>query len=161
MWNCECFIGFPIKNSKVNSIDQVGFSGIEDIKKVINEKIEQDHDVDILIVKNRSIDAFDMTGIGFQIKRFDRHQSDKTTDGIIKFIQDLKYGKTDTGLVILLATGMGTEFSKVRSSIDFEKFPFSGLYFTGLYGDTMKFIEVWPNYGKEEIKVNWSKPPIE
>jgi hypothetical protein len=29
MWNCECFIGFPIKNSKVNSIDQVGFSGIE------------------------------------------------------------------------------------------------------------------------------------
>jgi hypothetical protein len=57
MWNCECFIGFPIKNSKVNSIDQVGFSGIEDIKKVINEKIEQDHDVDILIVKNRSIDV--------------------------------------------------------------------------------------------------------
>jgi len=71
---------------------------------------------------------------------------------LIQYIQGLSYAKTDTALVILLETGEPTKFTQIRSTLDFEKFPFSALYLVGLYGETLKFIEVWPNLGKEELE---------
>jgi len=106
--------------------------------------------VDVLIVKHTPENP-KRTGQGFQIKRFNTYQADLTTDELIKFIQDLKYSKTETALVVLLETGEPTKFTQIRSVLDFEKFPFSALYFVGVYGDILKFIEVWPNLGKEEL----------
>jgi len=153
IWNTTCAIGFPIRNSKVSSIPLIGSSNLEELKNILNTKTEQDHDVDALIVKHTPENSR-RTGQGFQIKRFHIRQPDLTTEGIIKFIKDLNYSKTDTALVVMLETGEATKFTQVRNSIDFEKFPFSALYFVTLHGSVLKFIEVLPNLGKEEL--DWS-----
>jgi hypothetical protein len=153
VWKDECIIGFPIKDSSASSIPLVGSSDITELKQILNLKTEQVHDVDALVVRHTP-NTSKRVGQGFQIKHFNTYQADVTTDGLIKFIQGLAYAKTETALVILLETGEPTEFTRVRSSIDFKMFPFSALYFVGVYGDTLKFVEVWPNLGKEEIK--WS-----
>jgi hypothetical protein len=150
IWNTTCAIGFPIRNSETSSIPLVGNSSLQELKNILNTKTEQAHDVDALIVKHTPENS-KRTGQGFQIKRFHTRQADLTTEGIIKFIQGLNYSKTDTALVVLLETGEATKFTQVRSSIDFKKFPFSALYFVTLHGDVLKFIEVWPNLGKEEL----------
>lgn len=150
IWKTTCAIGLPIMNSETKSIPLVGSSNFQELKDIVNTKTEQDHDVDALIVKHTPENS-KRTGQAFQIKRFHTRQPDLTTEGLIKFIQDLNYSKTDTALVVLLATGEPTKFTQIRNSIDFEKFPFSALYFVALHGDTLKFIEVWPNLGKEEL----------
>lgn len=150
IWKTACVIGFPLKDSQSISIPLVGISNLEELKHILNAKTEQDYDVDVLIVKHTPKN-FKRIGQGFQIKCFNTYQADLTTDGIIKFIQGLKYTKTETALVILLETGELTKFTQIRSSLDFKKFPFSSLYFIGVYGEILKFIEVWPNLGKEEL----------
>jgi len=149
-WKTGCTIGFPLKDSQSASIPLIGNSNLEGLKYILNTKTEQYHDVDVLIVKHTPENP-KRTGQGFQIKRFNTYQADLTTDELIKFIQDLKYSKTETALVVLLETGEPTKFTQIRSVLDFEKFPFSALYFVGVYGDILKFIEVWPNLGKEEL----------
>jgi hypothetical protein len=123
--------------------------------KIPSETIKQDHDIDVVIARHTP-NSSERDGVGFQIKRFNTYQTDTTTDGLIKFIkgQELKYIKTDTALVILLETGGTTKFTQVRDSIDPKHFPFSKLYFVGLYGDKLRFVEVWPDLGKEEV--GWS-----
>jgi hypothetical protein len=153
IWKTTCAIGFPIMNSETDSVPVVGNSDLQGLKNILNTKTEQNHDVDALIVKHTPENS-NRTGQGFQIKRFHTRQPDLTTEGLTKFIQGLNYSKTDTALVILLETGDATKFTQVRSSIDFGKFPFSALYFITLHGYTLKFIEVWPNLGKEELDWN-------
>lgn len=131
----------------------VANSDVLGLKQILNSKTEQDHDIDALIVKNTP-DNSKRVGQGFQIKRFNTFQPDLTTDGIVRFIQELRYAKTETALVILLETGEPTAFTRVRNALDFSKFPFSALYFVSVHGDTLKLIEVWPNLGKEELE--WS-----
>lgn len=150
VWKTTCVIGFPLKNSQAYSIPSTGSSNLEELKEILNTKSEQSHDVDILIVKHTPENP-KRIGQGFQIKRFNTYQTNLTTEGLIKFIQDLNYSKTETALVILLETGEPTKFTQVHNSIDFNKFPFSALYFVGVYGDILKFIEVWPKLGKEEL----------
>lgn len=150
IWKTTCTIGFPLKVSQADSIPLVGSSNLEELKHILNTKIEQAHDVDVLIVKHTPENP-KRTGQGFQIKRFNTYQANLTTEGLIKFIQDLNYMKTETALVVLLETGEPTKFTQVRNSLDSERFPFSALYFVGVYGNILKFIEVWPNLGKEEL----------
>lgn len=150
IWNAACAIGFPLKVSEADSIPAIGTSNLDELKHILNVKTEQAHDVDILIVKHTPENP-KRIGQGFQIKRFNTYQTNLTTEGLIKFIQDLNYSKTETALVILLETGEPTKFTQVHNSIDFNRFPFSALYFVGVYGDILKFIEVWPKLGKEEL----------
>lgn len=152
-WKTTCAIGFPLKNSQTDSILSIGSSNLFELKHILNTKTEQAHDVDTLIVKHTPENS-GREGQGFQIKRFNTYQVDLTTGGLTKFIQNLNYTKTETALVVLLETGEPTKFTQVRNSIDFERFPFSALYFVGVYGDILKFIGVWPNLGKEEL--DWS-----
>jgi hypothetical protein len=152
-WKAECAIGFPLKNSQASSIPMVGSSNFKELKDILDAKTEQAHDIDVLIVKNTPENS-KRTGQGFQIKRFNTYQKDLTTEGLIKFIKNLRYAKTETALVILLEIGEATKFTKIRDSIDFMKFPFSALYFVTLHDNILKFIEVWPNLGKEEL--DWS-----
>lgn len=150
IWKTPCAIGIPLKDSEAKSVPMVGSSDLVELKGILNNKTEQAHDVDALIVKHTP-DNSSRSGQGFQIKRFNTYQKDLTTEGLIKYIESLRYAKTDTILIILLETGEPTKFTQVRNSIDFSKFPFSALYFVTLHGDTLKFIEVWPNLGKEEL----------
>ncbi len=153
IWKTTCAIGFPLEVSEADSISLVGSSNLEELKHILNTKTEQAHDTDVLIVKHAPENS-KRAGQGFQIKRFNTYQTDLTTEGLIEFIKNLNYSKTETALVVLLETGEPTKFTQVRNSIDFKKFPFSALYFVGVYGNTLKFIEVFPNLGKEEL--NWS-----
>ena len=153
IWKVECALGFPLKNSQAASIPLTSSSDLKEIKDILSAKIEEAHDVDVLVVKHTPANS-KRTGQAFQIKRFGTHRKDLTTDALIQYIQGLSYAKTDTALVILLETGEPTKFTQIRDALDFEKFPFSALYLVGLYGETLKFIEVWPNLGKEELK--WS-----
>jgi len=154
IWETGCVIGFPLKHVDAPSIPMVGSSDLTELKYILNKKTEQAHDVDALIVKHTP-DNPKRTGQAFQIKRFNSYQKDLTTEGLINFVENLRYAKTDTALVILLETGGATKFKKIRGSLDFNKFPFSALYFVTLHGDTLKFIEVWPNLGKEELDWNF------
>lgn len=151
LWKAKCDIGFPLKNSHADSIPPISTSALEEVKEILNAKTEQDHDVDVVIV-HHTPDNSERAGQGFQIKRFNTYQPDLTTEGLIEFIKRLAYAKTDTALVILLETGKHTKFTQIRESLDFKKFPFSALYFVGRYGEKLKFIEVWPNLGKEELE---------
>lgn len=153
IWKMECVIGFPLKNTEASSIPLVGSLDFKGLREILNKKTEQDHDVDALIVKHTPKNP-NRTGQGFQIKRFNTYQPNLTTDGLIKFIQNLNYSKTDTALVVLLETGEPTKSTQVHNSVNPDKFPFSALYFVGVYKNILKFIEVWPNLGKEEL--NWS-----
>ena len=155
IWKTECMIGFPLKISEADSIPSVNRSNLKDVKNILNVKSEQDYDVALVIV-NHTPDSSERTGQGLQIKQFNTYQSDITTSGLIKYIQkqEIRYVKTDTALVILLETGELTKFTQIHDSINPKKFPFSRLYFVGLYGNKLRFIEVWPNLGKEEIE--WS-----
>lgn len=153
VWKTPCAIGFPLKHSEAKSVPMVGSSNLAELKSILNKKTEQMHDVDALIVKHTP-DNPSRSGQGFQIKRFNTYQKNLTTEGLIKYIESLRYTKTDTALVILLETGEPTKFTQIRNSIDFSKFPFAALYFVALHGDTLKFIEVWPNLGKEELDWN-------
>lgn len=153
IWKTACAIGFPLKISQADSIPLVGSSNLEKLKHILNTKTEQANDVDVLVVEHKPENP-KRDGQGFQIKRFNTYQADLTTGGLIKFIQGLNYSKTETALVILLETGEPTRFTQVRNSVDFKRFPFSALYFLGVYGNTLKFIEVWPNLGKEELDWN-------
>lgn len=150
MWATKCAIGFPIKDSETSSIPRVGTSDIASIKEILNRKMKQSHDVDAVVVEHTPDNPRRM-GRAFQIKYFNNKQPDMSTDGLIKFIQGLLYAKTDTALVVLLATGGPVQFSRIRASIDFKKFSFSALYFVGLYGNILKLIEVWPGMGKDEV----------
>lgn len=153
IWKTPCAIGLPLKHSEAKSVPLVGNSDLVELKDILNNKTEQVHDVDALIVKHTPENS-NRSGQGFQIKRFNTYQKDLTTEGLIKYIESLRYAKTDTALIILLETGEPTKFTQVRNSIDFTNFPFSALYFVTLHGDTLKFIEVWPNLGKEELDWN-------
>ncbi len=150
IWEAPCAIGIPLKDSEVKSIPMVGSSDLAELKDILNKKTEQAHDVDALIVKHTPENP-NRSGQGFQIKRFNTYQKDLTTEGLIKYIETLRYAKTDTALIILLETGAPTKFTQIRNLIDFSKFPFWALYFVALHGNTLKFIEVWPNLGKEEL----------
>jgi hypothetical protein len=153
IWKTPCAIGIPLKHSEAKSIPLVGSSDLAKLKDILYKKTEQVHDVDALIVK-RTPDNPNRSGQGFQIKRFNTYQKDLTTEGLIKYIESLRYAKTDTALVVLLETDESTKFTQIRNSINFSKFPFSALYFVTLHRDTLKFIEVWPNLGKEELDWN-------
>ncbi len=155
IWKTECAIGFPLKNSHADSVPFVGSSNLKELKDILNAKTEQDHDVDVVIVEHTSKNP-KRAGQGFQIKRFGINQGDLTTSGLLRFIQNLnlKYAKTETALVILLETGGPIKFTEIRNLLDFNIFPFSSLFFVGLYGDTLKLVEVWPNLGKEELLWN-------
>lgn len=153
IWKTPCAIGVPLKDSEAKSVPVVGSSDLAELKGILNKKTEQEHDVDALIVKHTPENP-NRSGQCFQIKRFNTYQKDLTTEGLIKYIESLRYAKTDTALIILLETGEPTKFTQVRNSIDFSKFPFSALYFVTLHADTLKFIEVWPNLGKEELDWN-------
>ncbi|MDR3582360.1 MAG: hypothetical protein P4L67_03755 [Candidatus Pacebacteria bacterium] len=150
LWKAKCSIGFPLKNSQADFISPINNFNFKEIRDLLNTKIEQDHDVDVVIVYNVA-DNSKRAGQSFQIKRFNTYQPDLTTNGLIKFIQELKYEKTDTALIILLETGRSIKFTQIRNAIDFEHFPFSALCFVGLYGNILKFVEVWPDLGKEEL----------
>lgn len=153
IWKIPCAIGLPLKHSEAKSVPMVGSSDLAELKDILNKKTEQAHDVDALIVKHTP-DNPSRSGQGFQIKRFNTYQKDLTTEGLVKYIESLRYAKTDTALVMLLETGEPTKFTQIRNSINFSKFPFSELYFLTLHGDTLKFIEVWPSLGKEELDWN-------
>lgn len=150
-WGQECAAGFPLKDKEVASVPMVGSSDMDDLKREMNTKLEQAHDVDALIVKHTPENS-KRSGQAFQIKYFNTYQPDLTTEGLIAYLKSLKYPKTDTALVVLLATGEPTVFTKVRDSIDFEKFPFSSLFFVGLYGQTVRLVQVWPQLGKSEVE---------
>lgn len=152
-WGKECVAGFPLKGREAQSIPTVGSSDIAGIKHILNVQQEEAHDVDVVVVEHTPENS-QRTGQSFQIKYFNKYQADLTTEGLVQYIQSLTYAKTETALVILLATGEPTTFTQMHESIDFEKFPFSALYFVGLYGDTMRLIQVWPNLGKNELE--WS-----
>ena len=154
IWRIQCAIGFPLKNSESKIIPMVGKANLEGLKSILNKKIEQDCDVDVLIVKHTPNNS-KRAGQGFQIKRFNTHQKDLSTEGLIKYVESLVgRAKTDTALVIMLETGESTKFQQIRNLINFAKFPFSALYFLTVHDDIMKFIEVWPNLGKETLSYN-------
>jgi hypothetical protein len=150
-WKTECAIGFPLKESEAYSVPLVGSGNIKELKEIIN-KTESDNDIDVLITKHEPNNP-NRTGQAFQIKNFDYHQPVKTTEGLIDFIKNLKYSKTETALVVHIATGEPTGFTKIKEAINFEYFPFSALYCVGVYGNILRLFEIWPrpNIGKEEL----------
>src|ERR1700761_2610148 len=52
MWKTECAIGFPLKDVEAHTISLVGSSDLPELQDILNQKTEQAHDVDALIVKH-------------------------------------------------------------------------------------------------------------
>jgi hypothetical protein len=105
--------------------------------------------------------------IGFPLKNSEARLIPSISKSDLKEVKDILNAKTeqdhDIDVVIVHHTpnnskraGQGFQIKRFNThhSIDPKKFPFAALYLIGLYGDKLRFIEAWPNLGKEEVE--WS-----
>lgn len=158
--NVDCLLGFKVKQKYLGTLP-MPTDNLEDCITFFNKNIDNDSQIDFLVspVKsfNKKLNRID--GWAFQLKRFGQFQTEKNTDGLLKFFESLKskYQKNKANLVIFFDGHKGINLEKIcKSEVLKEDFPFDSIFFIEFNHriEDKKFVLrigfLWPIYGYNE-----------
>lgn len=151
-WNEDYWIGIQIKQEYSNVLPSYNSQReitLAEIIKLLREGNYEDSPADFVVAKRASMQK--AQGMVFQVKRFGIGRDKKDTDELVKYINSLKYPKTNANLLICLDDGVNIDLQKFYSGFDTNKFPFNRLLFLWLYPDTVFLKDVHPKGDTEQF----------
>lgn len=156
--NFKCVIGVKL-NPHYSKLYQNNIKPLtlEEAKNLIEIHNDENDIVDIAISPINSFKGNKNTAWTFQLKRFGSFQTEKDTEGLIKFLTKIQksYAKSKTILVIFFDGHEGINIRKTHEYIEKTGFPFSKIMFINTNKNKKNvwkiYIgEIWPNFGYNE-----------
>ncbi len=154
LWKSPTLIGFELKKNKTNLVPKKSTFSAAEIETVFRSYLESATPVDIAIVKGTLTDH-ESKGPAFQLKRFGKNPNEKSTQDLIRFINNIpnKYAKTPVSLLLVLEFGGEIDTDEIRRSIITTSYPLDSIKFILKFEKTVTIGEFWPNPGMTEFPI--------
>ncbi len=150
-----CMVGFRVKQSYVNEFHGPTLT-TEQCVIFFNKIVEENSETDFCVapIQSYNTERNEIHSWTFQLKRFGNFQDEKDTQGLIKYLENIKsrYAKNGSALVIFFDGHRGIDLKSVCNNARLKDFPFKTIFIINVNKDDdnswyVDMGQIWPIYG--------------
>jgi hypothetical protein len=148
-WRAATMIGFYLTNEYADLLSATDSPDRTLLMDALENGIQEDNQIDFVIACDDGIQEF-------QLKRFGMKGQQGDTEGLIRYLNELKahYAPTDAACLVALAEFASIDLPSVKSGVEQETFPFTELLLIGIESDKFLIAGMFPNEGWSVYDLN-------